>query len=276
VRPGDGLGLPALPAYQLRVGERTNIRYLALPEGRESAPFIDALVGLASGQRLAGHWVESIRSLARPVDLRVFIAAACSHCPQAVRAALQLAMVSERVMVTVIDAQFFEELAGRYRVKSVPMTIIDGQDSFVGVISAPELARRVVSRDGAEGQARALGAMIEAGRFEDAADLLVAGSGLDWFLRAWEASTTQVRVSLLLTVEQALGRNPASLDGLVTGLLPLLSSPDAALRGDTADLLGQIGHLDAAGPLKALLTDPNPDVAEIAEESIDAIMERNG
>ena len=99
VRPGDGRGLPALPALGLRVGDRANLRYLALPEGRESAPFIDALVGLASGQPPQGGWVDSLRALPRPVDLLVFIAGACAHCPQAVRAASQLAMASERVTV---------------------------------------------------------------------------------------------------------------------------------------------------------------------------------
>jgi HEAT repeat protein len=43
------------------------------------------------------------------------------------------------------------------------------------------------------------------------------------------------------------------------------------LRGDTADLLGQIGHPSAREALKSLLKDPNPDVAEIAKEALEAL-----
>jgi HEAT repeat protein len=55
----------------------------------------------------------------------------------------------------------------------------------------------------------------------------------------------------------------------------VLAADDAALRGDTADLLGQIGHADAIEALTALTKDPNPDVAEIAAESLEAIQERS-
>ena len=52
-----------------------------------------------------------------------------------------------------------------------------------------------------------------------------------------------------------------------------LTADDAALRGDTADLLGKIGLPSAVEPLRGLLADENPDVAEIAQEAIDAIAE---
>ena len=50
---------------------------------------------------------------------------------------------------------------------------------------------------------------------------------------------------------------------------------DAVLRGDTADLLGRIGHRAACDSLRALLDDPNPHVAEIAGEALEEIDERD-
>jgi HEAT repeat protein len=78
-----------------------------------------------------------------------------------------------------------------------------------------------------------------------------------------------------MAVEEALEADRAALDGLVSGLLPILPSEDAALRGDTADLLGRIAHWTARDPLRALLDDPNPDVAEIASEALEEIDDRN-
>ncbi len=275
VRPGDGRGLPALPALTIKAGERSNIRYLALPEGHEAAPFIDALIELAGGAPSAGDLEAGFQDLSRPVDVLVFIASACPHCPRAVRSALQLALASDEVTVTVVDAQLFEDLAGRFKVRSVPMTVIDEGYSFVGVKTAVELAGKVLDSDGEEAQARVFESMIETGRFEDAAARMTAGPGLVHFLASWKKSTIQVRMGLMLTAEQVFSTGRDAMDALVPDLLPLLEVGDAALRGDTADLLGQIGHESAAGPLKRLLDDPNPDVAEIAEEALDGIMERN-
>ncbi len=276
VRPGDGRGLPALPALSLQAAGRDNIRYLALPEGQEAAPFIDVLVALGRGARPQGDWVTGLQALQRPAEVLVFIAAACPHCPQAVRSALQLALASDAVRVTVIDAQFYEALAGRYKVRSVPTTVVDGGYTTIGVQPAPTLARQLIEREQPQAVARAFHSMLDSGRVDDAAVWLAAGSALPAFVHAWRDSTTAARVGLMLCGQKALEQSRGALDGVVGDLIALLEAGDAALRGDTADLLGQIGHPAAAGPVKKLLDDTNPDVAEIAEEALDGIMERSG
>ena len=80
----------------------------------------------------------------------------------------------------------------------------------------------------------------------------------------------------MLAVETGLEGDQAALDGLVPGLLPILGTEDPVLRGDTADLLGRIGHRAATDGLRALLDDPNPDVAEIASEALEEIETRDG
>jgi HEAT repeat protein len=79
----------------------------------------------------------------------------------------------------------------------------------------------------------------------------------------------------MMAVEETLEADRSALDGLVSGLLPILPSEDAVLRGDTADLLGKIGHRAATDALHALLDDPNPDVAEIASEALEEIDDRD-
>jgi HEAT repeat protein len=82
------------------------------------------------------------------------------------------------------------------------------------------------------------------------------------------------RISLMMMAEQLLENHPAALDPAVDALIDVLSVDDTPLRGDTADLLGRIGNPAAVEPLKKLLTDPDADVAEVAQDSLDAIEEQ--
>ena len=263
IMQGHATGIPAVPSLSLRYRGRANIHYLAAPEGPEAPPFVEALIDLPKGA--AGYdpeWIRSLSSLKLPAELWVFIAGACPHCPQAVRAANRIAITSPQVTTVIIDAQQFPDLADRYKAKSVPMTIIDGGMSIVGVIPPAQLVEKILNRDDKE----IFRSQIEAGRFDAAAEKVSEG-----FAAAWKQSATQLRMGLMMVAEKVLENDPHGLDSLVPDLLPATKAEDAALRGDTADLLGQIGHPSAKEALEALLNDPNPDVAEIAQDALEEI-----
>ena len=93
------------------------------------------------------------------------------------------------------------------------------------------------------------------------------------FLQTWSGSALSLRIGLLTAAEEALEDHQTLLDDIVPDLIGLLSAEDASLRGDTADLLGRIGHRAALGALRKLTDDPHPDVAEIATEVYEEIAE---
>ena len=68
--------------------------------------------------------------------------------------------------------------------------------------------------------------------------------------------------------EEVLEQEPGALNGIVEGLTSVLNVDDVPLRGDTADLLGQIGSPEALDALRPLVDDPNEDIAEIAREAL--------
>jgi alkyl hydroperoxide reductase subunit AhpF len=263
IKKGDAAGLPSAPALTPSYRGHANIHYLAIPEGPEAPPFVEALVDLPKGA--AGHdpeWIRPLSALKQPVQLWVFIASACPHCPQAVRAANRIALTTPQVTTVIIDAQQFPDLADRFKAKSVPLTVIDGEMSITGVIPPAKLVEKILTRDNAE----IFLSLVETGRFDDALKKIHDG-----FTSAWKKSATQLRMGLMMVAEKALTQDPHSMNSLVPDLLPATKSADAALRGDTADLLGQIGHPSATEALKALLNDENPDVAEIAQDALDEI-----
>jgi len=141
-------------------------------------------------------------------------------------------------------------------------------------VTARQLAEQIAARGSSEHDAQAFVSLVETGRVSDAAREILAGRGAPHFLAAWQSSATSLRMGLLLAVEEALEEDPACLDGIVPELVKVLEVDDAALQGDTADLLGQIGRAEAADALRALRDHPNPDVAEIAAEAVGEIESR--
>jgi hypothetical protein len=155
------------------------------------------------------------------------------------------------------------------------LTVLDQELSFIGAVPADELAQQIAERDTDEHLARVVLSLVEQNRLGEVKASLETSRGLDQFVAAWRRSTTGQRMGLMLAAGEVLEDDRAAMDHCVLGLLPVLGVDDAALRGDTADLLGRIGHPSAKGKLEPLSSDPNPDVAEIAEEALDEIKARN-
>ena len=86
-------------------------------------------------------------------------------------------------------------------------------------------------------------------------------------------------VDILFNRQQALLFDPKGLDALVPSLLEGLQGDgplvqDDARLGDTADLLGQIGHPDARPLLQTLAGHENEEVVEAAELALEEMDER--
>ncbi len=268
---GNGLGPPDLPALTLCRGARNAIHYLAVPEGPEAAPFHEALLALAAPAPDRGP-----QAFSRPLVILVFIAPGCPNCPHAVRAATQLAATNPLVTATVVDATHFATMAESFVVRSVPTTVVDGDLTLVGVLSLEDVVESITQALGVDGERRILRSLIESGRLGNAGRGLAAGRFVEDFVSLWLTSGLESRIALLLAAEEALAGKPTALDPLTAMLLPALTDPDPARRGDTADLLGRIGCPDARESLRTMLTDPDPDVAEAASDALESLERRDG
>jgi hypothetical protein len=276
VERGDGIGLVALPCLTIAHRGAGRIHYQALPHGPEERPFVEALLGPSrNGPEPSESWVERLAALERPAELLVFVGASCPHCPGAVRSANRLALASTLVTVSIVDVQAHAQLAERFNVRAVPLTILDGSLAVTGVVRPADLVDKIFSRDDEGHGENLLLSLVDQGRFDETARQIRTDPGATHFLAIWKGSTTSLRIGLMMAVEAALEGDRAALDVLVPGLLPVLESEDPVLRGDTADLLGRIGHRAARDPLRTLLEDPNPDVAEIASEALEEIEARD-
>ncbi|MHC5038799.1 MAG: thioredoxin family protein [Planctomycetota bacterium] len=275
LQPGDGKGLPAVPALTFQRTESGPVHYMAIPEGQELDPFREwVTAGPGDPSGLPGDLEEGLRGLESPAELLVFMASTCPHCPNAVRAANTLARIAPKITVSIIDIEPFLERAQQYKVLSVPLIVIDGELLINHVVPAETLAKKVLERGTEAYEEEVFLSWINAGNMERAVERL-SDPARDPapFVSIWRKSSLTSRMGLMLVASEALEEAPDGLARLVPGLIGALETEDVPLRGDTIDLLGQIGHPDAREPLEALLKDPNPDIVEIAEEALENLGE---
>ena len=217
---------------------------------------------------------EPLKRLEKDTDILLFISSGCPSCPHQIKSVATLTLASERIAVEVVDVGVEPEFAMQYGVRSVPTTVVDDELILVGVMHPSELALRILAQQGPDGDKVIFASLVESGRFTDAAAHIWDGSAIGTFGELWSESTLEKRMNLFLVAEEALKVDPECMDALVPDLIAGLKgegplAQDDTRRGDTADLLGQIGHPDALPVVQSLAQDPNSEVAEAAQEALE-------
>jgi HEAT repeat protein len=172
------------------------------------------------------------------------------------------------IRVLIANAVGTPELVQRYKVRATPSIIVNEAATLVGQASEQEIVKLITS-SGEQGSLTAvLDSMIKAGRAEDAGHLICLKKQPQAILPLYVSKEFSVRLAALVAMEEALEKDPRSLDPIVGDLAALLFSDDVALRGDTAALLGKVGNAAALPALRKAAGDPDPDVREAAQEAI--------
>jgi len=255
---------------------KANLRYLAIPGGKELAPFLQSLISYSERKAmLSKRSLSALETFMTPTRFEVMISPACPHCPLVVGLVNQLALASTYLEVSIIDITLFDDFVGRYSVRAVPTVIIDGQDKLAGNVSEEVLVDRLANQTPAtfhpdtfkkivkEGDARRLaGMMVADGVLYSGALPLLADP--DW----------SVRMGMMVVLEEVAERQPVLAQGAYPLLLELLDRKEANIRGDAAYLLGTIGNTSVLAPLERLSQDADLEVAEAAREAVEQIRER--
>ncbi len=259
-----------LPFLSLVVNGAERIRYFASPEGPELEPFLEAITWTGEGEHRSNDTLQRPSEAFDPkaCEVFVFMVPTCPHCPRMVRKCVKLCTEMAAINLSVIDAFHFAEWAECYKVQATPTIVIDGGLTVVGNVTLDELRAYVTRRNEPEFMTFMLESMINAGRADDAAALLCERNAPAALLPLYASTLFAQRMGALVVMEEALSRNPRILDSIVDHLISLTSREDAGLRGDTAELLGNIGDPRAVEALQRLLRDPDEDVREAAAEAL--------
>ena len=188
-----------------------------------------------------------------------------------VEAVINLASANSLISAYIADVQYFEELAEKYKIQSVPATIIDQHLVLLGQLTQERLAELLAQREGPDYDRERIRSLIERGLIAEAADLICKEEGGQAALSLFEQGDLSMRMGVLVVFEEALESDALSVRKMVPQLITLLSHEDARIRGDIADLLGKVGDLRAIPHLEKLATDDDPDVVEATVEALDLL-----
>ena len=127
-----------------REGEAPRIEFRGLPSGYEFATLVDAVERASSGHQLSAESSAKLAALDGDVEVMVFVTPTCQYCPSAASVANRMAVASDRVRAVTVEANEFPVLSSRFGVQGVPMTVVNGEASFVGALPERSFVERVL------------------------------------------------------------------------------------------------------------------------------------
>lgn len=125
------------------------IRYLAYPTGSEFVPFLNS-IQYFSGVR--PYYADQIIAHLKKIDksnMKIFITPTCPYCPVTVPVLTLFAIVSKgKLSAEIIDVNLNPDMGIKYKVQSVPHTVINEKKHIFGQFSPQDLLDKLVGSKG--------------------------------------------------------------------------------------------------------------------------------
>jgi glutaredoxin len=258
---------------------RPNIRYRAVPHGRELEPFLEAV---KSPLPLEETLPSALRQTARQVDLpaliEVYVSPRCPFCPTAVSRCLSLADANPKIQTIVVDATLFPALSAARGVRSLPTVVLDGQFRWTGTFELEDLVEMLARRDPAGLGADSLRHLLDEGRAEALADMMAdRGMVFPAFTALLTHPRWPVRLGAMVTFEHLVVKRPDLSPGLIQALWERFADLEDPVKGDVLYLFGQSGEPAAFPLLEAVLGGScSPELREAAEEALESLAHQLG
>ena len=132
-------GIEHTPAMVLHGKEPYKVKFYGIPAGHEFAALIGGIVDVSAGiAPLSPDIIEEIKSIDKPIRIRVFVTPQCPYCPGMTRLAHQAAIINPLITSEMFEALEFQEEATRFEVFGVPKTIFNETISVDG-LTPPEM-----------------------------------------------------------------------------------------------------------------------------------------
>lgn len=128
-------------------GDDTGIRFFGLPGGYEFTALVSAITLVGTGNAGFTPKLEAqIMAISKPVTMKIFVTPTCPYCPKAVMNAHRIAYTNPMIRAEMIEATAFQELAGKYKVRGVPKTIINEKAFVEGALPESQLLEKILQQ----------------------------------------------------------------------------------------------------------------------------------
>lgn len=138
-------GVERIPATVMRGRMQNHVTFYGLPGGTEFPMFVESIIDLSRGEVvLSEETVTQLETISEDITVRVFVTPTCPYCPAMMRATYQMAMVSPHIRAETIEVNEFPELAEKYQVRAVPLTVINDEVAIPGMVQEKDLTRELM------------------------------------------------------------------------------------------------------------------------------------
>lgn len=126
--------------------EDFGIKYTGAPIGLETAPFIQTILMASTGETPHGPLVsKKLEKIKQEGSLIVIVTPTCPYCAQAVLLENSLAIMSSKVNVEIVESYENPDIARKFQVTGVPVTIVNSKEKITGIPNIAILINKLVA-----------------------------------------------------------------------------------------------------------------------------------
>ena len=147
VNPGEAFAFDIL-----KNGEKTGIRFRAVPNGHEFTSLLLAVLNAdGKGKNLPDEFViKKLKSLKGDIHLTTYMSLTCTNCPDVVQSLNAMAVLNPHITHEAVDGAIYKEEADALDLQGVPAVFADGELLHVGRSNFGELLAKLEAHYGTE------------------------------------------------------------------------------------------------------------------------------
>ena len=232
---------------------------------------------MLSGPTLSKPIRQTLDKIDIPVQLKLYIALQCPHCPNVVRTVIPLALHCNNINLHIIDGSLFPETAQKDKVMSAPCLILDDDFRWTGSVPAQEIVKMITNRDPSQLSTETLKTILEQGDASWIARQMIKKKKIfDGFIKLLLHETWSVRLGAMVAVEELVETEPDLAALLCPSLINLFDGKDVPIQGDILYALGEAGNGKTEEWIKKKLpTLAHQDLIDAATEALDSLISKN-
>ncbi|MCK5097610.1 MAG: thioredoxin family protein [Desulfobacteraceae bacterium] len=255
-----------------------NIKYSAMPLANELKPFLKALSLDDHDKRVEfpQKVKTNLEKISIPINLKLFAAQACPHCPIVVEDMLDIAHACKNIELIIIDPTMFTEEATANSVMSVPCLILDNDFRWTGSVSLEEVTDVLANQDSSILKASNLRRILEDGKASWLTEQMIEKDMIfPEFVKLVIHGIWSVRLGAMVVIEE-LAEIKIELANKICPLLwEKFPAAPIDVKGDIFYAIGEAGNVEDIKIIrKELTTIDTEDLQEAAKDAIEAIKSR--
>jgi len=212
----------------------------------------------------------------RPVHSLLLITKSCPYCDSTLKAFTSLIKEGEIGRLEVVNVGHYPEIAEETGARSLPWMRI-GSFELTGLRSLEELRKWAQrARNTSANQSAYLSELINTQRLDSAINMVHKDKDLIHDLVDLMSDPEiglSTRIGIDAIFEDLLTEDAAALDRIIPSLSALTGAPEPQIRADACYYLGLTKAPSSIEYVRSLLKDVDPDVREIAADTLALIQE---